>query len=264
MKLVGRLVYLGALLITPLSAACGHPADNTAVGNDDLTSTLGVGTYLVDTPPFGSTYVERLTFAAGQKFEAQILSSSGDTTLLAGSYVILPARPNDPQSPVASDKPTLVLSSDSGGGDVSFELDRLSGGTLRLYESARQVSFTMTKDPSWQPAPTNRKVIACTGNTANAKLTLDQAQNRRGTLEITRKAAADRHDPPSVSVTITENVGSQVPHYVYFEGQHGEQDYYVNMNEDDFKRGSGNVTLNLQWAQGGQQWSVGVSCAFAR
>ncbi|MDF2696730.1 MAG: hypothetical protein K0S65_5113, partial [Labilithrix sp.] len=131
-----------------------------------------------------------------------------------------------------------------------------------LYHSARQVSFTMKRDPSYRPAPTNTKTIACAGNTVDAMLTLDQAQNRRGTLKITRKAAADPHDPPSTSVSVTQTEGGGVPGYVYFEGSNGEQDFYVNMKKDDFERGSGNVGLNLMWAEGGQEWSVGVTCKY--
>jgi hypothetical protein len=264
MKLVTHLLCVGALIVSPLSTGCSSNAEETAVGDDALTGTIGVGTYVVDARPSDGTYAARLTFAAGQKYEAEIVSGSGDTTLLAGGYVILPARPNDPQSPVASDKPTLVLSSDSGGTGASFELDKLPNGSLQLYGSARHVIFTMKKDPSWQPAPTNRKVIACTGPAADAKLTLDQAQNRRGTLEIVRKAAAGSHDPPSVTVQVTTDEFESSPDYVYFMGRHGQQDYYVNMKKNDFERGSGSVELNLRWAQDGQEWSVGTSCAFAR
>jgi hypothetical protein len=265
MKLVTHLACLAALVAAPLATACSHHGsdDASGVSDSDLTGTMGIGTYVVGTPPFGSTYPSRLTFAAGQKFEAEIISGSGDTSVLAGSYVILPAHPNDPQSPIATDKPTLVLSSDSGEADLSFELDKLPGGVLRLYASARQVSFTMTKDPSWQPAPTNQKVIVCTGNGVDTRLTLDQAQNRRGTLQLTRKPSAGHGDPPAsvtVTVTLTE---PEDPAYVYFEGTHGEQDYYANIKQDDFDRGHGSVEMNLRWAQGGQEWSIGATCAFA-
>jgi hypothetical protein len=263
MKLASRLLLVSGLLVATLStAACSSSEDTAAVSEDDLTSSMGTGTYVVDSRAWGSYYATRITFASGKKYEAEIVSSSGETTLLAGSYVILPARPNNPQSPVASDKPTVVLQSDSGGAGASFEFDKLPDGGLKLYHSARHVSFTMKKDPTWQPAPTNVKVIACTGNTVDAKITLDQAQNRRGTLQITRKASADRHDPPSVTTALTKNEGSGVPNYVYFEGSNGEQDYYVNMIRADFERGSGPVTLHLQWAEGGQQWGVGLTCAF--
>jgi hypothetical protein len=35
------------------------------------------------------------------------------------------------------------------------------------------------------------------------------------------------------------------------------------MIRSDFERGTGAVALNLRWAQGGQEWSVGVQCAFS-
>jgi hypothetical protein len=255
------LVVLGAVLLTPLGAACTHDAGDVAVADDDLTGSIGVGTYLVDARPFGTTYLARVTFAAGQKLEADVVSGSGNSTLLAGSYSILPARPNDPHSPISTDKPTLVISGDTG---LSFEFDKLPGGALRLYTSARQASFTMKIDPTWRPAPTNGKVIACSGNAVDAKLTLDQAQNRRGTFAIVRKASADDHDPPTVTVSVMPDQFSNAPDRLYFEGHHGEQDFYVNMLEDDFARGTGAIPLNMRWAQNGQEWSIGGTCAFSR
>ena len=38
----------------------------------------------------------------------------------------------------------------------------------------------------------------------------------------------------------------------------------MNIKKNDFERGSGNVTLNMRWAQDGQEWDIGGSCAFAR
>jgi hypothetical protein len=236
-------------------------ADDTAASEDDLTS-LGTGTYVADARPFGSYYLARITFSAGKKYEGDLVSSSGTTSLIAGTYTILPARSNNPQSPVPSDKPTLYLRSDSGGADPAFELDRLPGGGLRLYHSVRRVSFTMKKDPTYRPAPTNPKTIACAGPTVNAKLTLDQAQNRRGTLKITRKAGATDRDPPGATVPMTEDTGGGSPDYVYFAGQKGEQDYYVNIKKADFARARGAAEVNLRWAQDGQELRIAATCAF--
>src|SRR5205085_10503988 len=104
------LIAAGALA----SSACTSGGDDgPAVAEDDLTS-MGTGTYVVEQRPWGTYYASRVTFATGKKFEAEIVKSNGDTQLVAGSYLILPARPNNPQSPVLSDKPTLVLDDDSG------------------------------------------------------------------------------------------------------------------------------------------------------
>jgi hypothetical protein len=256
-------LVITALAISSLAAGCSAPDDDTTVAVDALTSGIGPGTYLVESRPFGSSYTSRITFGAGTTYEAEMVSSAGQKSILAGRYDVLPARPNDPQSPVLSDKPTLIMSSDSGAAPVAFEFDAQSDGRLKLYHSGRRVSFTVKRDPSWRAEPTNTKVIACTGQTVDAKLTLDQAQNRRGTLVITRKAAAGRHDPPSATVPMTKNENPQVRDRVYFEGSKGEQDYYVNLKKVDFERRAGNVPLNLRWAEGGQEWSLGVTCAFA-
>lgn len=249
----------------PMMTGCGGASDDASASEDDLTS-LGTGTYVVDSRPSiwgGEYYLARITFSAGKKYEGELVSSSGVKSLIAGKYTILAARPNNPQSPVLSDKPTLYLTSDTGGADPALEFDRLADGGLRLYHSARRVSFTMKKDPTYRPAPTNVKTIGCTGPTVNATLTLDQAQNRRGTLKITRKAgASDRDDPPSVTVPVTEDTGGGSPDYVYFTGQRGEQDFYVNIVKTDFNRGTGAAKLFLRWAQYGEEHSVGVTCAF--
>jgi len=263
MKLPSLLCCAAALAL--LTAACsGSTADVPAVADQDqdLTSALGTGTYLVDSKPFFDYYASRITLSAGKKFEAEIVSSRGDTTLLAGSYDILPARANNPQSPVKSDKPTLYLTSDSGAAPQAFEFDKLPDGSLKLYHSARHVSFSMKKDPNWKPEATNGKTITCTGPAVNAVVTIDQAQGRRGTLKLTRKAAADDHDPPSATVAITQTEGGGVPGYIYFEGSKGEQDYYVNIIKKDFERGSGAVEMHLMWAEGGQEFSIGSTCAF--
>jgi len=249
-----RLLLLIALAAASAgSVACSTSTEEPSTADDDLTSAF-TGTYVIDSRPFGEYYASRITFDAGKKYEAEITKSSGETQLIAGTYEILPARPNNPQSPVMSDKPTLIL------GDVSFEYDKLPDGGLRLYHSARHVSFTMKRDPSYRPAPTNAKTISCTGNAVDAKITLDQAQNRRGTLKITRKADADRHDPPSATVAITQTEGGGVPDYLYWEGSSGEQDYYVNMKKAELAKTSGAISVNLRWAEGGQEFDIGGTC----
>ncbi len=161
-----------------------------------------------------------------------------------------------------SDKPTLYLTSDTGAAAQTFEFDKLPDGGLKLYHSARTASFTMKKDPSWKPAPTNSKSIRCTGPRIDAVVTIDQAQGRRGTLTLTRKPGADRRDPPSVTVPITQTARGGVAEYIYFEGTKGEQEYYVNMIKKDFERGSGDVKLFLRWAEDGQEFGIGATCAF--
>src|ERR1700681_3400018 len=100
MKLVNRLLCLSALIVAPLSTACSHSVESTSASSDDaLTGTMGVGTYVTGDTPFDTTYVTRITFASGQKYEADIVTSSGDRQLLAGSYVILQAHANNPDSP---------------------------------------------------------------------------------------------------------------------------------------------------------------------
>lgn len=253
-----------AAVVLSLAAGCAASSDQPGDGvssDDALTATIGVGTYLVESKPWGSYYAQRITIQSGNEFEAEIVSSDGETTLMAGRYDILQATPNNPDSPIQTDKPTLYLTSDAGDSQT-FEFDKLPNGELRLYHSARHVTFTMKADPSWRPEPTNTKTVTCTGSTVDAVITLDQAQNRRGTLQLTRKAGADRHDPPSVTAPLTRTAGSEVPGYVYFEGSKGEQDYYVTFKEAEFGRSSGPVWVHLVWAEGGQEFDVGATCKY--
>lgn len=237
------------LLFTMLLVGCASSNDEPSVSEDDLTS-VTTGTYVIDTRPvFGGAFANRITFGEGKTHETEIVTSSGTTQLVAGHYELLPSH-------------TLALLDDTGNGPLYFEYERAPNDGLRLYGSARQWSFTMKRDPTYRPPPTSTKVIACTGPTVDAKITLDRAQNRRGTLVVMRKADADRHDPPSATVNVTKNERGAVPEYVYFEGSSGAQDYYVNMKKKDFERGSGPVELNFRWAEGGQEWDVGVSCRY--
>lgn len=262
MKLALVATSLVALALAAGCAASSSDDQAPASSDQDLTGTLGLGTYTIASRPwFADGYATRITLSSGKKFEAEVYAN-GETTLVAGSYTILPARPNNPDSPVQSDKPTLYMTPDNNDGPLTFEFDKLSNGEVKFYYHVRTESFTMKLDPSYQPPHTDSKTIECTGNQVDATITLDQAQGRRGTLKLKRKAGADDNDPPSASVSITKVAGSEVPGYVYFEGSSGEQDYYVNMIERDLNRGSGNVEAHLMWAQGGEEWSIGGTCKF--
>jgi hypothetical protein len=243
--------------------ACGGVGDSSST-EDDLRAKVGAGTYVVDGRPWSGYFLSRLTLAAGQKYEADIVSSSGETSVIAGTYSVLPARANNPDSPVLSDKPTLYLSSDTGGADPNLEFDLLPDGGIRFYHSARHYSFAMKKDPNFRPAATKAKKIACTGNRVDATIVLDQAQGKRGTLKITRKAIADRQDPQNATVAIIENARGGPDDVAYYEGQRGEQEFYFNLKRADLEPASGAVDVNLKWATGGQEFGIRANCAFVR
>ena len=63
-------------------------------------------------------------------------------------------------------------------------------------------------------------------------------------------------------VSVTRNNDEGDASRIYFDGKQGEQEFYVNMLMADFERGRGSVPLNLHWAQNGQEFDTGVSCAF--
>jgi hypothetical protein len=249
-----------------LSSVVGCTADAGSSGEDgaseEALTEVSTGTYVVDDAPYRTYYLERLTLSAGKKFEADYVSERGARTTIAGTYRLYPARANNPNSPVASDKPSIMLASDTGPAPV-FEIDQLPGGGLRLYHSARQETFTMKKDPSFQPAPTVTKTLVCTSSTVDARVILDKAQNRRGTLEVTRKSGATYADPRSGKMGISIILDEWTQDWIHFEGSHDSQDFYFGIKKDDFERGTGDAYVNLSWAESGQQFRLYVDCSFA-
>lgn len=231
--------------------------------SEEALTGLGTGTYVVDRAPYGTFYVERLTLSRGKRFEADYVTSRGGRTTIGGTYDVFPARPNNPNSPVRSDKPWIALRSDTGPAP-SFEIDFLPGGGLKLYHSARYESFTMKNAPGYEPPATTTKTLDCTGPNVNAKLTLDRAQNRRGTLEIRRRAAADDSDPQGGKMNVSIVPDEVSRDWIRFEGTRDDQDFYLGIKKVDFDRATGTAQTNFMWAQYGQQWGLNVTCTFAR
>lgn len=266
MKSTCLLVVALALGLASFAAGCqadevSTDAAGAAATESDLTS-FAAGTFVVDSKPYGNFYIARITFAAGKTYEADVVSSDGKTSISKGTYDTIAARPNNPSSPVKSDKPVLFLRGGYGS-PPSLEFDKLSDGGIKFYYAARQTSFTMKKDPSWKPAPTNVKAIACTGERVTAEVRLDQAQNRAGTLTIKRKSGATSKDPPAVTDLPITETGSDRER-TRFEGSKGDNDYFINIKAADFARGTGTPELYLRWATDGQEFSVSVSCAFTK
>ncbi len=266
LRLARAFAFLSVSMLAAGSlAGCAAESTDPTLEDSSEEALTGVtaGTYVVDRKPFGTFYVERLTLLAGKKFEADYVSSRGARTTIAGKYILFPARPNNPDSPVKSDKPWIALESDTGPAP-NFEIDRLEGGGLRLYHSARQESFTMKKDPSFKPVPTVTKTLQCTGPRVDARLTLDKSENRRGTLKITRKAGATDDDPKSATIGVSITLDEATRDWVHYEGTNGEQDFFFGIVKADLDRATGAAKVNLSWAEFGQEFRVNVDCSFVR
>jgi hypothetical protein len=256
-------VALLTLLAVALGGCTGSAEEEKSGTSDDALTGLGTGTFVVEKKPTGSAYLERLTLSAGKKFEADYVSGRGGKTTIGGSYTIFPARANNPDSPVASDKPWIALESDTGPAP-NFELDIAPDGGLRLYSSARQQSFTMKKDAAYVPPPTTTKTLNCTGPTIEAKLTLDRAQNRRGTLQIKRKSGATDRDPRAATMGSSIRLDDYPRDWLSYESSNDGQDFYFGIPKAELERGTGPAQVNLQWAEFGQQFGIAVDCTFER
>ncbi|MBK6693256.1 MAG: hypothetical protein IPG50_13775 [Myxococcales bacterium] len=246
--------------------ACGGQAtdagSNTASEDALRGASIALGTYVVDGKPSSDFYLARLTILSDTRYEADLVQR-GEPRISRGSYQIFPARPNNPDSPVASDKPWIALSAEGGGPSPNFEFDKLESGGLKMYSAARHESFNMKKDPSWRAEATNAKTMKCTGNLADAELVLDEAQNRAGTLKLRGKSG--RIPTVTVSVFLVPESETGVRDWVRYEGRKGEQDFSIGIKKVDFERASGAATVSANYAENGQQFGVGFGsdqCSF--
>lgn len=243
--------------------ACGGGTDSPEATSDDelRVEALPLGTYVLEGKPSASRYLARLTLLSNDKYEADIVVEGDSPRFSRGSYKLFAARANNPDSPVRTDKPWIALYAESGPGP-NFEYDRLPDGGLAMFAAARQQTFSMKKDPNWRPAATVTKTISCTGTRASAKLVLDAAQNRGGTLELKGKRG-ERTPTATVPVLLTPASETGSRDWVRYEGSKGDQDFSFGMKKDDFDRGTGEVEVSANWAEGGQQFGVAFDrCSF--
>ena len=263
-----RTLMVSPLLLVALATsvvACGGASSSTEETSDDALreTTLPLGTYVVDGKPSASLYLARLTLISATDYEADLMQD-GATRFSRGKYTLFAAQPNDPRSPVSTDKPWIALQADSGP-SPNFEFDRLAGGGLTMYASARHQTFAMKKDPSWRAPATSAKTITCTGSSASAKLVLDVAENRGGTLDLKGTDDGSRHPVPTatVSMTLVPVRQTGAPDWVRYEGTRGQQDFSFGIKKGDFDRGAGEVYVSANFAEGGQAFDIGLQrCSF--
>lgn len=262
-SLLASLVWLTVLGTLP---ACGgdtnEPAQASAAG--ELREDLPVGRYVAVGRPTLPMYLARLTLKDGGKYEADLVQS-GTSRLSRGSYVLFPAEPNDPHSPVKTDKPWIALQAESGP-SPSFEFDRAADGGLTMYVGARRDSFTMKVDSSPQTTPTGTgKTITCTGPIASATLAIERGDTRAATLALVGKDEDARHPVPTatVSMLLVPARETGVPDWVRYEGRAAGRDYSFRIKKDGFDRGAGAVRVAASFAEDGQEHDIGLNdCSF--
>lgn len=260
-------VLLVASLAGPLSGCSAESSYETETSNDELNdSALPTGTYVVDGKANLEVYVARLTLLSSRRYEADLVQG-GETRLSRGTYSLFDARPNDPQSPVRTDKPWIALEAENGP-SPNFEFDRLPNGGLKMYGPARHGSFMMMKDDNWRAPPAaGAKTISCTGNIASAKFVVDGADSRAATFDLIGEpeSSSSRHPVPTatVSMTLVPVRETGVPDWVRYEGSRGGKDFSFGIKKDGFDRGTGTVQVSANWAEDGQQFDIGlIRCSF--
>lgn len=232
------------------AAGCAAPVDDDPVeqGSDALTS-LPTGTFAIARKPSSGSYVARLTLQAGKKFEMEYVRRTTSTE----PWVFNPWIP----VPVTREE-ALVLrgtwftfAGDHGSTLVSFDANDGDGGSYIFEVAARPgiVELRTTDDRTFElrassaaPEPTDKRVIRCDGHTIEAVITLDEAQRRRGTLRIERKASATASSPPNGTTTVVYTGRTGVDDYMAYEGRDGTGNGYdFALRESDLRKTSGPI-----------------------
>lgn len=236
-----------------LSAACSAPADEdestTAEAEGALTA-VRAGHYAIERAPSSRSHVASLTLKAGKKFEleyvrvrtesepwiwnpwVQVPSTKKESFLLSGSYFTFAGDPGE-----------TLISFDADGGAIDrliYRLERV-GENLRLT-AVGEPPFELAPAEASEPA-TDLRVVSCAGRRWTATFTFEDAERRRGTLKVKRKAGADSSDPPSGPVTIVFTGGTGVDDYMAFEGKDSAGGRYeVAFRRSELNRTSGELS----------------------
>jgi len=246
-----RSTGLLLLLVAALAASgCAPTAedDSVAEGSDALTA-LPTGTFAIADLPLSGSYVARLTLQAGKKFEMEYVRRTSTTE----PWVLNPWVP----VPVTHEE-RLVLrgtwftyAGDHGSTMVSFDVTDGDGGSY-VFEVAKApgaLKLTTIDDRTFElrvssaaPEPTDKRVIRCDALTIKAVITLDEAQRRRGTLRIERKAAATASSPPERTTPVVYTGGTGVDDYMSYEGHDSDGNgYEFALRESDLEKTSGPI-----------------------
>jgi len=246
--------HLGAALLflsIVAAAGCAAPADDDAVeqGEDALTS-LPTGTFAIAQKPYSGSYVARLSLEPGKKFEMEYVRRTTSTE----PWVFNPWIP----VPVTHEE-RLVLrgtwftfAGDHGATLVSFDASDGTGESYIFEVQTRPgiVELSTTDDRTFElrassaaPEPTDARVIRCEGHAIKAVITLDEAQRRRGTLTIERKASATASSPPDGTTTVVYTGRTGVADAMAYEGRDGAGNgYSFALRESEVARTSGRIS----------------------
>lgn len=271
-----------ALLLLSFTAGCAvTPADDhsASASASDLTS-VPTGSFAITDKPSDGSYVSTLTLSSGRTFELEYVSvTTTYETSIFSPFVPLPTRHEEK---VVSTGKYEVFAGEPGETLISFDIEgttssddhrifsiKATATTITLEEVGGQ-PFTLKKS-SAAPAKTDARVLTCDGGKIGVVITLDEAQRRRGHMKVTRKAGADRMDPPAGVVPVVYTGGTGVDDYMAYEGRDSQGNTYsFALKASDLEKTSGKTAeVGLGYGPndflaGGGEIHHSLDCAIAR
>lgn len=254
-KLAGSLALVALLSSSSLvlGGCAGEtseaPPGDPAASESDLTS-LPVGHYAIAREPSSGSYVSELTISAGKKVELEwvhvtttsepwffnpwirVPVSKKEKLVLTGSFSIFAGDPGE----------TLISFdvTDRGVDHLIYSLEKTTDGiALQAIGGPR---FEMKKAAASTRA-TDTRILDCKGRRWDAVITLDEAQRRRGTMKVTRRADAERNDPPNGSFEVSYSGDTGVDDYMRYEGADRQGNGYdFALRKSDLEKTSGPIS----------------------
>jgi hypothetical protein len=274
---------LAALLFvsSSLFATAGCAAEATSSPDDPVASesaltSVAVGRYVLAREPSAGNYITELTISAGKKVELEWVHVTTTTEpwffnpwvrvpvtkkeklALQGSYDVFAGDPGE----------TLISFNvtDRGIDHLIYSLEKTPNG-IALHAIGGQ-RFEMKQAAGGSTRATETRILDCKGGRWDATITLDEAQRRRGTMKITRRADAQRNDPPNISFTVAYNGDTGVSDYMGYEGFDSQGNgYEFALRKSDLEKTSGPISsVGLGYtpdlAPGG--WHNSLTCTIKR
>lgn len=234
--------------------------DEDIAGTSDELSSLPTGTFTIATVPASGSYVARLSLLPGKKFEMEyVRRTTTSKPWLFNPWILVPSTEEDA---VVVRGTYFLFDGGDLGETISLDVgDGLSADDFYLFGVATEpggVKLTTVADGSTfhlrrttgAPAPTDKRVLRCDGKTIEAVITLDEAQRRRGTLEIVRKPGTAELSPPEGTTTVVYVGRTGVDDYMAYEGRDSVGNGYdFAVRRSDLDKTSGptaNVGLRYQ------------------
>jgi hypothetical protein len=276
-------VALGLLLLSLTAGCAANPSDDDGAASaaaSELTS-VPTGTFAIEREPSDGSYISKLTLSSGKKFELEYVrvTTTYETSLFS-PFIPLPTRHEEK---VVSTGKYSVFAGEPGETLISFDIEGTttnddhmifsikSTATTLTLAAIGEDAFTLEKTNGGAPEPTDARVLTCDDGSFTAVITLDEAQRRRGHMKITRKAGADRMDPPNGDVPVVYTGNTGVDDYMAYEGRdsHGNT-YSFALKASDLQKTSGKTAeVGLGYGPddillGGGEIHHGLACTIAR